>query len=121
MMIFLSSALTFQKNLVSSKSEITGVYFQNFQSLKKSSYPFPIHPLEPRPPHSHTPPTPPTTHTTTIPDHLHEIMMRGGGQVWAVVESLCFQGFAGFLKKPKFRPLFRILFGNFFHKTGLQT
>ena len=77
--------------------------------------------LEPRPPHSHTPPTPPTTHTTTIPDHLHEMMMRGGGQGWVCVKTLCFQGVGGFLKNPKFRPLFRILFGIFFHKTGLQT
>ena len=72
--------------------------------------------------HTHTPPpTPPTTHTTPIPDHLHEIMMRGGGQVWVWWKTLCFQGVRWCLKKCGFIPEFIGKRSIFFHKAGLQT
>ena len=70
---------------------------------------------------THTTLTPFTTYTTTIPDHLHEITMRGGGQVWAVVKILCFQGFVWCLRKCEFIPEFIGKKRLFFHKTGLQT
>ena len=89
-----------------------------YQVCTSSMYPPTPPPTHTPQHHTHTPPTPPTTHTTTIPDHLHEITMRGGGQGWVVVKSLCFQGVAWCLKKYVFIPKFIGKKRIFSHKTN---
>ena len=77
--------------------KILGYSSRNFTASNKSSFTTTLPQTSTL---THTPPpTPPTTHTTPIPDHLHEIRMRGGGQGWAVVKVLYFQGVRWCLKK----------------------